>query len=242
MSSQTLTRDDVIARLLAAAPAGRPAPSGTERMGRAAPSHRRPAGGLRRCRPTGLRRFQDIRSAPSTSIGGTAPGTQRLAILVTGGTGCIGSTLLAELAAARPARLASVSRGVTVTWTSVAGVDYHHADIRDRDRLPEVFDAVRPDIVYHLAAQHDPGLAELEVARTLSTNVTGTANVIAACLPHASRLDPRLHRQGPASVQQRHLRGIEEARGMAAHAGHGGRSTGRGRRPIHPRCRQLDHL
>jgi NAD(P)-dependent dehydrogenase (short-subunit alcohol dehydrogenase family) len=109
-------------------------------------------------------------------------------ILVTGGTGCIGSTLLTELAGLRPARLASVSRGVTATWASVPTVDYFQADIRDRDALGKVFDEVRPDIVYHLAAQHDPGLAEIEIGRTLSTNVTGTANVIAACLPHASRL------------------------------------------------------
>ena len=109
-------------------------------------------------------------------------------VVVTGGTGCIGSTLLGELIRLAPARLISISRGVTQPWVLVDGVEYLHVDIRDAEQLAEVFDLVKPDIVYHLAAQHDPGLAEIEVARTLSTNVTGTANVIAACLPHGTRL------------------------------------------------------
>src|SRR5579863_1245885 len=35
-------------------------------------------------------------------------------VLVTGGTGCIGSTLMAQLAAREPGRLVSVSRGVKI--------------------------------------------------------------------------------------------------------------------------------
>jgi NAD(P)-dependent dehydrogenase (short-subunit alcohol dehydrogenase family) len=102
-------------------------------------------------------------------------------ILVTGGTGCIGSNLLGELARLRPARLVSVSRGVTPTWSTVPGVEYRSVDIRDREELNRVFSRVRPDVVFHLAAQHNPALAEVEVARTFSTNVLGSANVFDAC-------------------------------------------------------------
>jgi Polysaccharide biosynthesis protein len=101
-------------------------------------------------------------------------------VLVTGGTGCIGSTLMAHIARWRPGRLVSVSRGLTQGWPRVEGADYLQADIRDAGRLAAVFGEVRPDVVFHLAAQRDPGLAEHEVHRTVSTNVLGTQRVVAA--------------------------------------------------------------
>ena len=39
---------------------------------------------------------------------------------------------------------------------------------------------IRPDVVFHVAAQRDPGLAEVEVHRTVSTNVLGTRTVLTA--------------------------------------------------------------
>jgi nucleoside-diphosphate-sugar epimerase len=102
-------------------------------------------------------------------------------VLVTGGTGCIGSTLMAQIARWRPARLVSVSRGHTEGWPRVTGAEYVHADIRDRRGLTAIVGQVRPDVVFHLAAQRDPGLAEHEVNRTVTTNVLGTGHVIAAC-------------------------------------------------------------
>jgi nucleoside-diphosphate-sugar epimerase len=101
-------------------------------------------------------------------------------VLVTGGTGCIGSTLMAQVARRRPRRLVSISRGLTQDWPRVDGAEYAQADIRDAGRLAAVFGEVRPDVVFHLAAQRDPGLAEHEVRRTVSTNVLGTRQVVAA--------------------------------------------------------------
>ena len=101
-------------------------------------------------------------------------------VLVTGGTGCIGSALMAQAARYGPRRLVSVSRGVTDGWARLPGARYARADIRDRAALAAVFDEVRPDVVFHLAAQRDPGLAEDEVHRTVTTNVLGTRNVTAA--------------------------------------------------------------
>lgn len=101
-------------------------------------------------------------------------------ILVTGGTGCIGSALTGLLASLGPAQLASLSRGRTTMWPRHPGVDYWHADIRDRGTLDRLLADLRPDVVFHLAAQRDPGLAESEVHRTVTTNVLGTRNVLAA--------------------------------------------------------------
>jgi nucleoside-diphosphate-sugar epimerase len=101
-------------------------------------------------------------------------------VMVTGGTGCIGSAVMAQVAARCPGRLVSVSRGMAVGWPRVDTASYLHADIRDRDALSRLFRKVRPDLVFHVAAQRDPGLAEVEVHRTVSTNVFGTRNVLTA--------------------------------------------------------------
>ncbi len=101
-------------------------------------------------------------------------------VLVTGGTGCIGSTLMAQIARCGPRRLVSVSRGRTTAWPRVGGAEYAEADVRDQCGLAAVFEEIRPEVVFHLAAQRDPGLAEHEVHRTVTTNVLGTRNVVSA--------------------------------------------------------------
>ena len=102
-------------------------------------------------------------------------------VLVTGGTGCIGSVLVRLLRESGAARVVSISRGRTNCWPRTDGVEYLRMDVRQRAALQELVAELRPDIVYHVAAQHDPGLAEHHVARTVSTNVTGTVNVVDAC-------------------------------------------------------------
>jgi nucleoside-diphosphate-sugar epimerase len=101
-------------------------------------------------------------------------------VLVTGGTGCIGSTLIAQLARLGPSRLVSVSRGVAAGRPQLPAAEYLQADIRDRSRMDALISDIRPDVVFHVAAQRNPGLAEIEVHRTVSTNVLGTRNVLAA--------------------------------------------------------------
>lgn len=102
-------------------------------------------------------------------------------VLVTGGTGCIGSVLVRLLMDSGAARVVSISRGRTRCWPRTSGVEYRRMDVRQRAAVRQLVAEVRPDIVYHVAAQHDPGLAEQLVARTVSTNVTGTANLVDAC-------------------------------------------------------------
>jgi len=120
---------------------------------------------------------------PSADLEAWLPGKS---VLVTGGTGCIGSALMAQLAGFRPRRLVSLSRGCTV-GPRVNRAEYACADIRDPARLGAVFGDVRPDVVFHVAAQRDPGLAEREVHRTVTTNVLGTRNVIAAAAGSGAR-------------------------------------------------------
>jgi FlaA1/EpsC-like NDP-sugar epimerase len=118
-------------------------------------------------------------------------------IVVTGGTGCIGSALMAQLAAWQPGRLVSVSRGQTVGWPRQPSAEYLCADLKHRGALDRLIADLRPDLVFHLAAQRDPGLAEVEVHHTVSTNVVGTRNVLAAAADaRGASGGVRLDRQG----------------------------------------------
>jgi NAD(P)-dependent dehydrogenase (short-subunit alcohol dehydrogenase family) len=101
-------------------------------------------------------------------------------VMVTGGTGCIGSTLMAQLAQRNPGRLVGVSRGVTASWPRQPGAEYLVGDARDRARMDALIAQVRPDIIFHVAAQRSPALAEVDVHRTVTTNVLGARNVLHA--------------------------------------------------------------
>jgi hypothetical protein len=126
------------------------------------------------------RRFEAVRTRcidlPKQEIAAHVEGAT---ILVTGGTGCIGRVLLNQLLPHRPARLVSLSRGRTAL-PRIDGVEFAYGDVRYRSSLDEVFAEIRPDIVFHVAAQRNPGLAEVEVLRTVATNVFGTRNVLQA--------------------------------------------------------------
>ncbi|GGL91384.1 NAD-dependent epimerase/dehydratase family protein [Nakamurella endophytica] len=185
-------QDELVQALTAAVPPGRPHLSAADITALMGPTqalirHRADAGRAE------YRRFRDLRDRAITVDPRRSLAAHRgRTVLVTGGTGCIGSALLEQLQQWRPERLVSLSRGVSAPARRVAGVEYRSVDVRDREAVAAVVRELRPQLVYHLAAQHDPSLAEREVARTLSTNVTGTANVLDACrrygvpLVHAS--------------------------------------------------------
>jgi len=54
-------------------------------------------------------------------------------------------------------------------------------DIRDRERLREVFKVHKPDMVFHLAAQSLVRYSYQNPVETFETNVMGTVNVLEAC-------------------------------------------------------------
>jgi FlaA1/EpsC-like NDP-sugar epimerase len=104
-------------------------------------------------------------------------------VLITGAGGSIGSELVRQVATHRPARLVLLGRGestLAATAVDVPGAHLVLADIRDADRLTEVFRAYRPEVVLHAAALKHVDLLEQEPAEAVKTNVCGTANVLRA--------------------------------------------------------------
>lgn len=105
-------------------------------------------------------------------------------VLVTGGTGCIGSTLMNQIMRYQPDHLFSVSRGVTTGYSYCPGAQYLMGDVRNQERIDNIIRWVRPDVIFHVVAQRSPSLAETEVRRTVTTNVFGTRNVLTSALKH----------------------------------------------------------
>lgn len=105
-------------------------------------------------------------------------------VLLTGHTGFKGSWLAQWLE-----DLGAVVTGVGLDpgtkpdhWTSLklAAVDCR-LDIRDADALKKLVVQVRPEIVFHLAAQALVRRSYRDPLETWSTNVMGTANLLDAC-------------------------------------------------------------
>lgn len=137
--------------------------------------------GLTVLRPEALReleRFEGIADRSLLLAATALPGDlSNSRILVTGGTGCIGGHLIQQLlAGCAPGAVMSVSRGVT-EGARLPGVDYEYADVRSAEQVRRVMRRFRPDYVFNLAAVRDPGAAELEVRRTIQTNIGGLTNV-----------------------------------------------------------------
>jgi nucleoside-diphosphate-sugar epimerase len=60
-------------------------------------------------------------------------------------------------------------------------VTYYYGDVRDSRSLQAIFDIEQPQIVFHLAAERLPGLAEIQIHQTVSTNILGCDNIIKLC-------------------------------------------------------------
>ena len=99
-------------------------------------------------------------------------------VVVTGGTGCVGTSVLGLLSALGVRRLTSYSRRPPTLPRD--GVRYRQVDVRDFPSLRAALSREQPDLVLHLAAQRQPALAERRVAETISSNVIGTKSVLAA--------------------------------------------------------------
>lgn len=102
-------------------------------------------------------------------------------VLVTGGKGCVGSRLLGELSRLGAGRIVCIDQQKMLNGLGLDGVAHYTADVRDYALLEQIFASEKPAIVFHLAAQRDPGLAEIRIRETVTTNIFGTQNIIDLC-------------------------------------------------------------
>jgi FlaA1/EpsC-like NDP-sugar epimerase len=107
-------------------------------------------------------------------------------VLVTGAGGSIGSELCRQLARLEPAQILLLGHGensifdilaeLTDLFPTVTAVPVI-ADVRDRERLRQVFAQYRPYSVFHAAAHKHVPLMEHNIAEAVTNNVLGTRNV-----------------------------------------------------------------
>jgi FlaA1/EpsC-like NDP-sugar epimerase len=107
-------------------------------------------------------------------------------VLVTGAGGSIGSELCRQLARLEPAEILLLGHGensifdvlveLTERFPSVTAIPII-ADVRDRERLRQVFRQYRPYSVFHAAAHKHVPLMEGNIAEAVTNNVLGTKNV-----------------------------------------------------------------
>ena len=129
-----------------------------------------------------------LRRSPTNSANATTAFIGGRVVLITGAGGSIGSELARQIASAAPSCLALLGHGENSIFEAAASlrsafpganIQTVIADIRDRERLAQVFARLKPDVVFHAAAHKHVPLMEENPEEAISNNVIGTRNVVA---------------------------------------------------------------
>jgi FlaA1/EpsC-like NDP-sugar epimerase len=116
-------------------------------------------------------------------------------VLITGAGGSIGSEIVRQVIAFDPSYVVLLDNDEThlhevTTDLDTRGCSVHTvlADIRDRDRIFNLFSTHKPEVVFHAAAHKHVHLLESDPGEAVLTNILGTANVAdASCASSVSR-------------------------------------------------------
>jgi len=133
-----------------------------------------------------------LRRAPveiDTNLIGTNLSGKR--ILITGAGGSIGRELCRQIARWGPESLILLGHGENTIFEtlielegSFSALSLHPlvADIRDLDRLTNIVDNFRPQLIFHAAAHKHVPLMEVNIEEAVTNNVIGTRNVVESAL------------------------------------------------------------
>lgn len=130
-----------------------------------------------------------------------APGLSRMltqrCVLVTGAGGSIGADLCRQIARFSPARLVLLDSSEFALYEAEESLAYRFpgivlnacvGDVKDSQRLDELFARLRPDIVFHAAAyKHVPIMEGENAWQAVRNNVWGSLQVIEASRRHSVR-------------------------------------------------------
>lgn len=107
-------------------------------------------------------------------------------VLVTGGGGSIGSELCRQIASYCPKKLIILDNYENNAYEIQNEIWYKYPElslevvipnIREKDRLTEIFVRLRPDIVFHAAAHKHVPLMETNPGEAIKNNIFGTINL-----------------------------------------------------------------
>lgn len=103
-------------------------------------------------------------------------------ILVIGGSGIIGFETVKKLK--------QLGHSVFYTYyqNKISISDGFSVDIRDKKVILEIFKKIIPDIVIHTTAITNVDLCEINHKLATDVNITGTSNIISACIKNKSKL------------------------------------------------------
>jgi O-antigen biosynthesis protein WbqV len=139
--------------------------------------------------------IEDILGRPQTRIdlGSIEAFLKGRRVLVTGCGGTIGGELTRQIASYKPSELILLDNGEFNLYSidfdirdayPTFNVQSYLCCIRHQDALDRIFEAHKPEIVFHAAALKHVPLVELNPTEGILTNVVGTKNVAEAALKH----------------------------------------------------------
>lgn len=142
--------------------------------------------------------IEDLLGRPQAALdrGAIAGLVKGLPVLVTGAGGTIGAELSRQIAALGPSLLVLLDSGEFNLYSiemelrerfPTLPLRAEIGDVRDRDRVFRLMDAVRPALVFHAAALKHVPLVEANPCEGALTNVVGTRNVADAASAFACR-------------------------------------------------------
>ncbi len=111
-------------------------------------------------------------------------------VMVTGAGGSIGRELCRQITRWQPSHLILLGHGENSIFETLLELQENSpglsltpviADVRDYQRIHNVFSHQKPDIVFHAAAHKHVPLMEMNVDEAIDNNVRGTCNVVRAC-------------------------------------------------------------
>jgi FlaA1/EpsC-like NDP-sugar epimerase len=133
-------------------------------------------------------RIEDLLERPSIQLDKKKIRSQLVgkSVLITGAAGSIGSEMVRQIIPFKPQRIVLFDNAETPLFElelelreSFRFQDYEIVigDIRNKDRLENVFKTFKPDFVYHAAAYKHVPMMELNPSEAIHNNVLGTKNL-----------------------------------------------------------------